>query len=613
MHISSQTVNRCIIFCLAGLTIQYSKDNQRVAAIYQRYFRQIEHRYTQLRDIVYACESSVVIGSLQAISSQLFNMIFRFKNYCLAKQLHKFPIWKDITVEGDRALHEIISDSHTQGDGHFLNLTIASRDPVIKTTISAAIKDIHTRGIPKELLEKVRRYCILTVKRPGMLSMGDSSIPDGCYEAAYKRILLNNSLVVSASDNVSSRKRLQVVLAHELGHVLDYHLTQGLSYYSDQTIGARIVFNEDKDSFEVQGEAILGDILDMYHTDKTMASVLDYPLHEIKQKLRFLEYKKDKISIVSLRELSQCLNSEIFAQIHMLYYLSGNYLNRVSPEVYNFMHKAIESFRNLSPISTKHDLIEEIRSNSEAIVLDLSKYSELVDDEVLEAVGKLKQLRKLDLTRCHKVTDKGLQNLKFLTGMNKLILDDCSQLTDITLESLIPLRNLSELRCSQCLKITDAGLLHISKIKSLKRLYLEECVDLTEGGISHLSGLDGLVELYLDGCYKLNDAAMESIGKLTCLKALYIKDCSKITDRGIDFLSNIPLLKELSLWGCSEITDGVFSFMQHLSQLRELNLKGCSKIVGRGLENLKIRWLNIEDCPNLERKHLPKSLVRVVG
>jgi hypothetical protein len=98
--------------------------------------------------------------------------------------------------------------------------------------------------------------------------------------------------------------------------------------------------------------------------------------------------------------------------------------------------------------------------------------------------------------------------------------------------------NLSENR-----KVTDEGLEVLRFFPQLIELNLSSC-DLTNEGLQHLSGLNRLEKLDLSYCNRINDLGFKVIRTLSRLKALHLKGCARMTHGGIARLGR-PTVKIL--------------------------------------------------------------------
>jgi Leucine-rich repeat (LRR) protein len=118
-----------------------------------------------------------------------------------------------------------------------------------------------------------------------------------------------------------------------------------------------------------------------------------------------------------------------------------------------------------------------------------------VDDAGVAHLGKLTNLKKLNLGCCEKVTDQGLAHLKGLTKLEQLNIGN-TKVTDAGLVNLKGMSNLQELNLN-CLKISEKGLAHLTGLSKLRQLRLRECGegvnDKTIQQLKSLSGLKGLM------------------------------------------------------------------------------------------------------------------------
>ena len=98
-------------------------------------------------------------------------------------------------------------------------------------------------------------------------------------------------------------------------------------------------------------------------------------------------------------------------------------------------------------------------------------------------------VRQLDVQGT-RVTDAWLRGVATtFTGLTKLDLERCTKITDAGLEHVGKLSNLTSLALTDCEGMTDAGLDHVGKLGNLTTLSLERCVRVTDAGCARLQDL----------------------------------------------------------------------------------------------------------------------------
>jgi len=109
--------------------------------------------------------------------------------------------------------------------------------------------------------------------------------------------------------------------------------------------------------------------------------------------------------------------------------------------------------------------------------LDISECS-LVSDDGLQHIGKMTQLKRLNLWR-DAITDLGAEHLAPLTNIQWLNLDN-TQVSDIGIEYLKDMEKLEFLHLGST-QISDTGLVHLASLKSLKHANLSRTAVTEEG------------------------------------------------------------------------------------------------------------------------------------
>ena len=183
--------------------------------------------------------------------------------------------------------------------------------------------------------------------------------------------------------------------------------------------------------------------------------------------------------------------------------------------------------------------LEIIAEKGQSLVdLNIANLNGGINDLELINIGyKLKNLKKINLSRNHSITDKGIKGL--LCHGIKLTLADfsaCLSLTNAGIQTLFEYTadTLEDLYLNFLPKITDEGISGLSNCKILKNLEIMGCTA-DVGGV--VSGLSKLVTANLSGCTKLNDNDTNSIvSNNGNLRILRLSSCTLLTN---NFLENI--------------------------------------------------------------------------
>ncbi len=159
-----------------------------------------------------------------------------------------------------------------------------------------------------------------------------------------------------------------------------------------------------------------------------------------------------------------------------------------------------------------------------------------IDDANLEHVGKLKELRRLDLGACVNVTDAGIKWLKKLGNLEMLWLWD-TKLGDKGMGVLAYLYRLEELYISGT-QISDNGLYAIRKLPMLRGIDAR-ATSITDVGLKYLKPLPSLEWLDISDTQITSDAA-QYIVKLSRLKRLQIRHTNVTTRGAVQIKHKLP-------------------------------------------------------------------------
>ncbi|XP_059296709.1 F-box/LRR-repeat protein 3-like [Lycium ferocissimum] len=243
--------------------------------------------------------------------------------------------------------------------------------------------------------------------------------------------------------------------------------------------------------------------------------------------------------------------------------------------------------------------------------LSLSKCLGVTDEGLCSLVTKHKDLRKLDITCCRKITHVSISH----------ITNSCASLTSLRMESctLVPIeafvligqrcQYLEELDLTDN-EIDDEGMKSISKCVSLSSLKLGICLNITDQGLIHIGMFcSNLKELDLYRCAGISDLGILAIARgCTGLEMINIAYCNRITDGSFISLSKCSKLNTLESRGCPLVTSlGLAAVAVGCKQLTTLDIKKCQSIDDAGMIPLA------HFSPNLKQINLSYTSVTDVG
>ncbi|XP_062094929.1 F-box/LRR-repeat protein 3 isoform X2 [Humulus lupulus] len=229
--------------------------------------------------------------------------------------------------------------------------------------------------------------------------------------------------------------------------------------------------------------------------------------------------------------------------------------------------------------------------------LSLSKCSDVTDDGLSSLVIKHRDLQKLDITCCRRITYVSIAH----------ITNSCSALTSLKMEScalvsreafvLIGQRChfLEELDLTDN-EIDDEGLKSISRCSKLSSLKLGICLDITDKGVAHVGfSCSKLNELDLYRCTNITDTGISAIARgCPDLEMINIAYCKDISDDSLISLSKCSRLNTFESRGCPLITSsGLAAIAMKCKQLVKLDIKKCSNIDDAGMISLAYNSQNL--------------------
>ncbi len=200
----------------------------------------------------------------------------------------------------------------------------------------------------------------------------------------------------------------------------------------------------------------------------------------------------------------------------------------------------------------------------------LSLYQNRVDDIGALQLGKLKELRTLDLRGNMEAGDMALEvvaELPKLTGLKHR----STAVTDSGLEYLSRKQTLDSL-LMQDFVITDQSGPHLAKLGKLTQLEVFRCQGFGTEGVLALKGMN-LTRLTLRDLPNIDDRAMEVLDDLPKLKRLYLHEIASLGDSGLAHLAALKSLELLDIWTVPQMTDATVDVIAKLPNLKELTIR----------------------------------------
>ncbi|GJZ44223.1 leucine-rich repeat, cysteine-containing subtype protein [Tanacetum coccineum] len=118
------------------------------------------------------------------------------------------------------------------------------------------------------------------------------------------------------------------------------------------------------------------------------------------------------------------------------------------------------------------------------------------------------------------------------------------------------LKNLKRIALAGCDRISDDGMLHLKQMAELGDLDLSKCgVNVTDTGILSVSEISNIRKLDLSWLINVTDTSLFNIAsKCSKLEVIKISGCEAITGEGLRAFAHHPLLKTFDIFSCYNIT-----------------------------------------------------------
>jgi len=224
---------------------------------------------------------------------------------------------------------------------------------------------------------------------------------------------------------------------------------------------------------------------------------------------------------------------------------------------------------------------------------------EVSDDTVEKLCKSCNILEKIDISECHKLTEKSIASIVQYASKLKILKAAFCKLciNDKTLKYISSLDNLSVLDVSYCLNVTDEGLMNFNSSKSIfNELYLNGLDNISSVGATAImsKSLKKLIVLEISSCNpeKFKIDFCETMSLCPLLEVLDISGMTNVNDEGLTFFYQMSKEREKAKEICT------------FENLRELKFNLLDKITDDALlkitaKNRKIDTLELIKCINL--------------
>ncbi|KAG6596036.1 F-box protein containing LRR [Phytophthora cinnamomi] len=239
--------------------------------------------------------------------------------------------------------------------------------------------------------------------------------------------------------------------------------------------------------------------------------------------------------------------------------------------------------------------------NCRALVLEGTS----VTDLGIAHLHKLKYLTSLDISRCHAITDEGLNTIRrHLSLLQELYLNECHHFSSAVLSKVWKdCKRLHTLSVRGCPGVTDAFLQCIATTQrsspacTLRWLDVRQCKNLTSSGISYLASSSvkdmAMHHLAVDDCLSVDNMAFFAFETSSGLRSLTSLSLSGL---GIDETAVSWIVKgcgatlqRLNVARCKTLSDFALLLMAPLISspvFIKLNMQDCRLITDIGIKNL---------------------------
>lgn len=180
-----------------------------------------------------------------------------------------------------------------------------------------------------------------------------------------------------------------------------------------------------------------------------------------------------------------------------------------------------------------------------------------------------RHLKKLTVPNCYDLTDRGLSQVRHLSGLVQLLLREGRQLESGQCQRLTALTRLTSLELYNWQSI-DGAILNVAQTMTrLVRVGLNSVVNFRD--FSPFTGLSNLQRLCVISSEPMSNVQVVHLTALRCLTGLMLAPCSEMTDHAMRDLCLLTRMRRLSLLA-SDISHIGVRQLGALQQLAKLDL-----------------------------------------
>ncbi|KAH9901714.1 RNI-like protein [Xylariomycetidae sp. FL2044] len=258
---------------------------------------------------------------------------------------------------------------------------------------------------------------------------------------------------------------------------------------------------------------------------------------------------------------------------------------------------AIVAFANGCPNILEIDLFQCVQVGNEPVTSLLAKGQslrelrlvgcELVDDSAFLSLPSNKvyeHLRILDLTSCHRLTDRAVEKIiEVAPRLRNLVLAKCNAITDAAVFAISNLgKNLHYVHLGHCRNITDEAVKRlVSQCNRIRYIDLGCCAHLTDDSVTRLATLPKLKRIGLVKCIQITDDSMYALAKANG-RSRVRRDPS--SNSQVEYHSSS--LERVHLSYCTNLTlPSIIKLLNSCPKLTHLSLTGVPAFLRDDLEN----------------------------
>ena len=230
-------------------------------------------------------------------------------------------------------------------------------------------------------------------------------------------------------------------------------------------------------------------------------------------------------------------------------------------------------------------------------ILSLNGCCEWTTDDQISRLSSGGKIQSAYFFRCYKISDKGILKLVQANGHSlvSLMLAGCSGISDRSLRYISQYcTQLKELDITRCPKVTDIGINYLVDLMGLESLNMYANTQLSTSSYEAIKSMHALRRIDFCGHSNLTSKdLLQIISNCHHLEYLNLSWCVGLDDSIIDYIVNekrLGCIKFLSIFGIKSLekVDVLVEYLRHVPSISQLDIRAIPSAAEFALDDCKL-------------------------